>query len=112
MRTKIIYLIMFLFFILSSCKKQDQGVPGKNEVWLMYKAINPTQMIVAVGTTVSFINKDNASHTATSSGSSFDSGTIKSGDTYTYTFTTAGTYYFYCNYHSSNGAEQGAIKVQ
>ena len=107
-----LFLSLSLIAILNiSCHKEPKGSPGANEIWLEYKAFNPTQLTISAGTTVTFTNKDNADHTATSS-NYFDSGKIKSGDSYTFTFTTAGTYYFYCNYHSSNSSEQGAIKVQ
>jgi len=111
MKTKIVYTSFLLFFVLTACKKQEVGSPGKNEIFLEYQAFNPTQLTIPVGTTVTFTNKDNANHTATATGL-FDSGTIKSGNSFTYTFNTAGTFYFYCNYHSSNPAEQGAIRVQ
>jgi plastocyanin len=104
-------LIVFVCSIIS-CKKEEKGNPGPNEIWLEYKAFNPTQLTIPAGTTVTFTNKDNANHTVTSSNHLFDSGKIKSGDTYTYTFSTPGTYYFGCNYHSSNSLEQGAIRVQ
>ena len=112
MKIKIVCSVVLLFFVLTGCKKQEKGNPGLNEIWLEYKAYNPTQLTVAVGTTVTFTNKDNANHSVTETGNLFDSGTIKSGNSYTYQFNTAGTFYFYCNYHSSNSAEQGAIRVQ
>lgn len=111
MKIKILFPLFLLALLGICCKKQTNGSPGANEVWLEYKAFNPTQLTITAGTTITFTNKDNADHTATSTGH-FDSGKIKSGDSYTYTFTTAGIYYFYCNYHSSNSSEQGAIKVQ
>lgn len=112
MKIKFVCAAIVMFFVFTSCKKQEKGSPGKNEIWLEYKAFNPTQLTVPLGTTVTFTNKDNASHTATESSSVFDSGTIKSGNTFSYTFNTKGTFYFFCNYHSSNPAEQGAIQVQ
>ena len=111
MKIKILFPILLLSILHISCKKQNIGTPGKNEIWLEYQAFNPTQLSIPIGTTVTFTNKDNADHTATSLGN-FDSGRLTSGNTYTYKFTTAGTFYFYCNYHSSNSAEQGAIRVQ
>ena len=106
--------IAFIFLLVVSfgCHKEPKGDPGPNEIWLEYKAFNPPQRKVAVGTTITFINKDNANHSATETHNLFDSGRIKSGDSYSYTFNTPGTYYFFCNYHSSNSAEQGAILVQ
>lgn len=112
MKIKIIYSSLLLIFVLTGCKKKDKGSPGINEIWLEYKAFNPSQLTIPVGTTITFTNKDNASHSATETNGLFDSGTVKSGSSYSYTFTSKGTFYFYCNYHSSNPAEQGAILVQ
>ncbi|MCW3082809.1 MAG: Cupredoxin-like protein [Bacteroidetes bacterium] len=100
-----------VFILFSNCSKKPTGEPGPNEIWLEYQAFHPSQRSIAVGTTITFTNKDNADHTATSTGH-FDSGRIRSGNTYTYTFNTAGVYYFFCNYHANNSSEQGAIRVQ
>ncbi|MES2593413.1 MAG: cupredoxin domain-containing protein [Bacteroidota bacterium] len=112
MRIKFIFPALVLLFALTACKKEDKGSPGVNEIWLEYKAYNPSQLVVAPGTTVTFINKDNANHSVTSANNIFDSGTVKSGSSYTYTFNDKGTFYFFCNYHSTNSAEQGAILVK
>jgi plastocyanin len=112
MKIKSILIAACMLVALVSCKKQDQGSPGPNEIWMMYKTYNPTQLVIPAGTTVTFTNKDNSSHTATSTNGTFDSGTVKSGKNYTFTFNDKGTYYFYCNYHSSNSSEQGAILVK
>lgn len=107
-------LVWFVFIItlIVSCKKTNPGTPGKNEIFLQYKTFNPTQLSIQKGTMVTFINKDNANHTATSTNKLFDSGKLESGVSYSYTFSNAGTYYFYCNYHSSSSQEQGVIIVQ
>lgn len=94
-----------------SCKKQNIGTPGENEIFLLYKTFNPTSLAVKKGTTITFTNKDNANHSITSSTGLFDSGKIKSEVSYTHTFNDAGTYSFYCRYHS-NQQEQGTIIVQ
>lgn len=112
MHTKASFIFLSALFILCGCKKEEKGSPGTNEIWLEYKAYNPSQLVVTAGTTVTFINKDNASHTVTSTNNTFDSGTVKSGNNFTYTFNDKGTFYFYCNYHSTNSAEQGAILVK
>lgn len=108
----IIFGLLLSALMLNSCSKKPEGEPGPNEIWLEYKAFHPTQRTIKVGTTITFINKDNADHTATATDHVFDSGKIKSGNSFSYTFNTAGTYYFTCNYHSSNSSEQGAILVQ
>ncbi len=94
-----------------SCKKQNIGTPGENEIFLLYKTFSPTSLAVKKGTTITFTNKDNANHSITSSTGLFDSGKIKNEDSFLHTFNDAGTYSFYCRYHS-NQQEQGTIIVQ
>ena len=108
MKNTIVLLVML--WLCASCGKEVEGTPGVNEVWLEYQLIRPAQLIVQTGTTVKFINKGNPTHTV--QGTLFYSGKIKSGETFEYTFTTIGTYYFTCGYHSSSGSEQVAIQVQ
>ncbi len=112
MNTKIGLIAVLALTLSISCKKEDKGSPGLNEIWLEYKAYNPSQLVITPGTTVTFTNKDNANHTVTSTNGIFDSGKVTSGNTFTYTFNDLGTFYFFCNYHSTNSAEQGAILVK
>jgi surface protein len=64
---------------------------------------DPEELTISVGDTVTWTNNDGMSHTATSTDGpeAFDSGNIGSGDTWSFTFTEAGTYEYKCNYHSS-----------
>ena len=56
------------------------------------------------GTTVVWPNKDNAKHTVTSdSGSPLSSKDIKAADQFSFTFTDAGTFAYYCEYHGDKG---------
>ncbi|MFI1393375.1 plastocyanin/azurin family copper-binding protein [Streptomyces sp. NPDC020681] len=58
-------------------------------------------LTVKVGQTVTWINKDSAPHTVTTTSgpAKFDSGTLQQGDSWSYTFTEAGTYEYYCAVH-------------
>jgi len=61
---------------------------------------SPANLTVKVGKTVAWVNKDTVTHTVTSDGSSlFDSGFMPTGATFQFTFTTAGTYPYYCTVH-------------
>ncbi|MDA4128267.1 MAG: plastocyanin/azurin family copper-binding protein [Thaumarchaeota archaeon] len=61
---------------------------------------SPSNFTAKVGQTVTWSNGDGSTHTVTSKGSSlFDSGNIASGGTFSYTFTQAGTYQYYCTIH-------------
>ncbi|MGI5375928.1 cupredoxin domain-containing protein [Streptomyces sp. CA-251387] len=59
------------------------------------------QLVVEVGDTVRWTNHDSVPHTVTTTKGpkKFDSGTLEQGDSWSYTFTTAGTYEYYCAVH-------------
>lgn len=62
-------------------------------------AFSPSELTVAKGATVTWTNNDGVAHTITSG--SFDSGSIKNGGSFSFTFTQAGTYDYYCSIHPS-----------
>ena len=53
---------------------------------------------IAVGTKVTWINRDEISHT--SSGDTWDSGSLGQDGTFSFTFKKAGTFQYFCNFHS------------
>jgi predicted lipoprotein with Yx(FWY)xxD motif len=55
-------------------------------------------LTVPIGTTVEWTNEDSAPHTVTADGA-FDSGNMNQGDTWSFTFTEAGTFDYTCTYH-------------
>jgi plastocyanin len=59
-------------------------------------------VVIGVNNTVTWTNNDPIHHTVTSSpgNGSLNSGDMAQGATYTYTFTTPGTYNYVCVYHS------------
>jgi len=63
---------------------------------------SPQQIVVVIGVnnTVTWVNNDNVPHTVTAKDGSFDSGNLNPGQSFTYTFTKAGTYAYTCTYHS------------
>lgn len=107
---KTAFVLLVFCVSIFSCRKEDPGSPGPNEIWLEYQLFQPSQLVVSVGTTVHFINKGNPTHTVT--GGLFTTGSIRTGEEYTHTFTTVGTYYFTCANHSTITSEQVAIRVQ
>jgi amicyanin len=64
-------------------------------------AFGPGSVTVKAGTTVTWTNNDQDPHTVTSQGKDgpLKSATLNKGDTYQYTFTTAGTYEYLCTIH-------------
>jgi len=73
--------------------------PGTNEVFIQDMAFNPSTITVAAGTTIKWTNKDLVAHTVTSDTGAFGSGTLATGDTFTFTFTTAGSFPYHCTPH-------------
>jgi plastocyanin len=108
---KFFLLFVILFFSLLSCSKHDDSDIGAHEIHLEYKAFHPFQLTVPVGTAVLF-NNVGGGGTHTVSGNLFNSGKIQVDDDFTYTFTTVGTYFFYCAMHSDNAQERVTVIVE
>lgn len=64
-------------------------------------AFAPAAINVAAGTTVTWTNDDSVAHTVTADDSSFNSGNLDPGKSFSHTFTTAGTIAYHCNYHAN-----------
>lgn len=62
-------------------------------------AFAPAELEVAVGTTITWTNNDVAPHTVTSSEGVFDSARMDPGETFSYTFTEAGEFPYFCIFH-------------
>ena len=54
---------------------------------------------IAVGTTVTWTNRDDVPHTVVSSTKVFKSPPLDTGDAFSYTFKSAGTFEYYCSMH-------------
>lgn len=86
---------------ISACKKHNDGTRNDNEIWLHDQTIEPYQTKITKGTTITFINKDPKTHTASEFNKNFYSGNLKPNDSFSFTFNDTGYYAFYCNYHNS-----------
>jgi plastocyanin len=59
----------------------------------------PQRITVKAGTTVTWINEDDVPHTVASSGKVFKSKALDTADKFSFTFTTPGTYEYFCSLH-------------
>ena len=59
----------------------------------------PQRITVKAGTTVTWINEDDVPHTVASSGKVFKSKALDTADKFSFTFTTPGTYDYFCSVH-------------
>jgi plastocyanin len=63
-------------------------------------AYSPDPVTVHAGDTVLFKNSDSVAHTVTASDQSFDSDKMDHGATWSHVFAKAGTYTYFCAYHT------------
>ncbi len=98
-------LAVVIGVLISGCPEDTPGMPGANEVWIEGSAFNPANKVVTQGTTITWTNKDAATHTVTSGlptkpSGKFDSGDLGQNATYSFKFDSSGTYSYYCKHHS------------
>jgi plastocyanin len=60
---------------------------------------DPAELAVDVGTTVTWSNNDSVTHTITGANGIFNSGDLKSGQNFGYTFNEPGTFDYTCTIH-------------
>ncbi len=104
-------LITILALLMASvgCSKKNDyntnpspkvgGTQGSNEVMISGSSFGPGTLTVAANTTVTWTNKDSFAHTVTSDATMFDSGNMDNNATYSFLFTTKGSYKYHCSYH-------------
>lgn len=74
---------------------------GQAEVTISEYAFHPASLTVAAGTRVTFTNRDQTAHTATSTSAPpvFDTGTIPPGQSKSVTVSRTGVYPYFCQFH-------------
>jgi plastocyanin len=80
-------LMAALFIVLAACGGDSNGT----------FTFSPQALNITAGTTVIWKNNTSAPHTVT--GSSFGSGTINPGGSFSFKFTQAGTFAYPCKFH-------------
>ena len=107
-----ILAVLWSTMLLSSCSKDNNSNNGYgggnnnpgtsgNTVSIASMAFAPGTLTVKTGTTVTWTNNDNVSHTVTADNGSFASSILKKGETYSHQFSSAGTYPYHCEIHPS-----------
>ena len=85
----------------SGMSGMESSSPKTVNVAIKNYAYDPAQLTVNVGDTVVWTNEDSAPHTVTVSDGpeKFNSPNLNKGDSFSYKFTKAGTYNYYCAVH-------------
>jgi plastocyanin len=92
---------------ISLCLSSAHAVETTN-VTIDNFTFEPAQLTVKVGTTVTWKNRDDIPHTVVAAGK-FRSKTMDTDGTFTFTFTEAGDYKYFCSLHPHM---TGTIKVE
>jgi plastocyanin len=85
-----------------------EGTPA-NVVQIRNFAFVQANLSVSKGTTVTFVNCDDVTHTSTSDGGVWDSGSLTPTSTFQRSFSTSGSFPYHCNPHPSM---KGTVVVQ
>jgi plastocyanin len=95
-----VMIAMLLLFAGSpSVKANDQPSAANVAVKIDNFVFGPQAITVPVGTTVTWTNSDDIPHTAVSTDGVFKSKVMDTDEKFSYTFTKAGTYSYYCSVH-------------
>src|SRR5579862_1927975 len=98
-----------LLFVGSSSVQANDQPSAANAVKIDNFVFGPQTITVPIGTTVTWTNSDDIPHTAVSTDGVFKSKVLDTDEKFSYTFTKAGTYPYYCTIHPKM---TGTIVVQ
>jgi plastocyanin len=70
-----------------------------NVVMIDNFTFSPKELTVAVGTTVKWVNHDDIPHTVVNADKLFRSKALDTDDSYSFTFTSAGSFDYFCGLH-------------
>ena len=78
---------------------QDATKKDANEITIDNFTFTPKELTVPVGTTVKWLNHDDIPHTIVEKKTTFRSKALDTDDSYSFTFTSAGTFDYFCGLH-------------
>jgi len=83
----------------ASASPSASGAVAQSPVTMLGRAFQPGTVEVAAGQTVDWLNDDGEAHTVSALDGSFNSGIMNSGDAFSETFETPGTFDYICAIH-------------
>jgi plastocyanin len=107
MRQVALHALLALLPVLEPAAAEQ--VPQVVTIEIKDFAFVPASLAVRPGTTVIWKNLDDEAHTVVSDAGQFRSSALDTQESYSYTFTSAGTYRFVCSLHSHM---TGVVKVE
>jgi plastocyanin len=94
-----VVLLLFASAVIGCSSGSPVGTPTGPNVFLANNMFTPSTLTVAVGTTVTWTNKDSVTHTVPSDTGIFNSGGMDKNASFNFTFKTSGTFKYTCTIH-------------
>jgi plastocyanin len=103
-------IILLVVMLLAACSPKASPTPagtlapiqsGESKVTITGFTFDPAALTITTGSTVTWTNNDGASHTITGDNGSWGSDRLAKGETFSFTFTEAGTFSYHCSVHPS-----------
>ena len=105
----IVMIATLLLFAASPGSSAKAPQPASAEVKVDNFSFGPATLTVAVGTTVIWTNRDDIPHTIVSTDKVFKSKVLDTDERFSFTFSKAGTYPYFCSIHPKM---TGSVVVQ
>jgi plastocyanin len=85
--------------VLHPTRAKGEAAASQLQVQVDNFTFGPATLTVPVNSTVTWVNKDDLPHVIASNEGVFKSKALDTDDKYSYTFTEAGTYAYFCSIH-------------
>jgi plastocyanin len=92
-------LALSALLLLHATRARSEDKPSATEVRVDNFSFGPETLTVPINSTVTWVNKDDVPHVIASNDGLFKSKALDTDDKYSFTFTKAGTYPYYCSVH-------------
>jgi amicyanin len=105
-RVSVVAVAVALVFVFASLPSKRvrrveaaQAQSSTAEVKIDNFSFGPPTLTISVGTTVTWVNRDDIPHTVVSNDGLFKSKVLDTDDKFSFTFSKAGTYPYFCSIH-------------
>jgi len=95
----IIHAILVINFLQAPSNSEPKQEGQELIIEIKDFAFNPQDITVKKGDKITWINRDSVIHTATSYDNVFDSGNLSEGKSFSYVFSEAGNFEYFCKPH-------------
>ena len=102
-------IVALVMLLRPTHAKSEEAKSQSAQIKLDNFTFGPATLTVPVKSTVTWVNKDDIPHVISSNDGLFKSKALDTDDKFSYTFTKAGTYAYYCTIHSKM---QGKVVVE